>query len=692
MYVRLSNVRRGARIYRYVQLVESFRRPDGTPTNRVVANLGALDDLAIENLRAALAASREHKAVVLPDGDAGAARPRAQVHANLRYLDIAVLLHVWRDLDLGRLLETALPRADRTVPASDIITALVLQRCVAPGSKLAAERWYPTTALPELQAIEPGRFNNSRVHRALSALEQGEEALQNALPRQMKSKVGAFTALFIDATDTWFVGQGPPMAEKGRDKEGLYRRRIGLVMLCDQRGFPLRWHTLDGRYHDPTALAEMAREVAALPWTKGVPIAMDRAAGHAGATENLHDNGTLYITALPDSELMSSGVPIPWASLDLLQTEATPEGIRTRLLAAGFTPGRGDRFILDLGVFKKSRSQRGSHVSIATASLWMLDAIEAGPTTAHVAAHMQTSTHHVRRHAHLVSLTAEVRRRIVAEEVDRLNLADLLRIARSAPEKQEALLDSLLAEPGRKRHTSRIRVASDYPARAVISFGPERFLADRQRDQEHVADVEALLVDINRRLAHRSNRRSDGSALAEVEHRLRKHGLGSVFTVQIEGAGAGRRVALVRNEAAWARRRRGDGINVILAHADVPGTGPDLVAQYFAKDAIEKDFQTIKSLIELRPIHHRSDMKVRAHVAVCVLALLLLRALEDRISLSSARALEVLEAVRLNQLVEGKTPFYTVTKPSADAAALLATLKLTDLVDDAKVCGQITPR
>jgi hypothetical protein len=53
---------------RYAQLVQSFRRDDGVPAQRVVANLGALSDREVANLRLALAASREGKAVVLRAG------------------------------------------------------------------------------------------------------------------------------------------------------------------------------------------------------------------------------------------------------------------------------------------------------------------------------------------------------------------------------------------------------------------------------------------------------------------------------------------------------------------------------------------------------------------------------------------------------------------------------------------------
>lgn len=66
---------------------------------------------------------------------------------------------------------------------------------------------------------------------------------------------------------------------------------------------------------------------------------------------------------------------------------------------------------------------------------------------------------------------------------------------------------------------------------------------------------------------------------------------------------------------------------VLTAHPDVPGTASDLIDMYFEKDVVEKDFQTIKSAVELRPVHHQTDIKLRAHVTICMLALLLQRIL-----------------------------------------------------------------
>ena len=63
---------------------------------------------------------------------------------------------------------------------------------------------------------------------------------------------------------------------------------------------------------------------------------------------------------------------------------------------------------------------------------------------------------------------------------------------------------------------------------------------------------------------------------------------------------------------------------------------------------LEKDFQTIKSLVKLRPIYSYTDPKVQAHVALCILALLVQRSLEQRLraaglSLSAPACIDILK-------------------------------------------------
>src|SRR3990172_2046877 len=104
MHLRVSRVRRNGKRYEYAQLVESYRRDDGMPAHRVVANLGSLSPDQIDNLKAALAASRRGERVAVATRPSRAPKPQV----TLRYLDLAVLLELWRGGKLHDLLEQLL--------------------------------------------------------------------------------------------------------------------------------------------------------------------------------------------------------------------------------------------------------------------------------------------------------------------------------------------------------------------------------------------------------------------------------------------------------------------------------------------------------------------------------------------------------------------------------------------------------
>lgn len=109
--------------------------------HRVLSNLGSLSEIEIENLRVALRASREGKAVVL---SSRSRHKPAKILDNLRYLDIAVLLRIWKQWGLTECLEQLMPKGEADLSPATVVAALTIQRCVAPGSKLFATQWIPT--------------------------------------------------------------------------------------------------------------------------------------------------------------------------------------------------------------------------------------------------------------------------------------------------------------------------------------------------------------------------------------------------------------------------------------------------------------------------------------------------------------------------------------------------------------------
>lgn len=726
MHLHISRVRRNGKSYAYAQLVQSFRRPDGMPSQKVVANLGRLDDLQIQNLRAALQASRNNERVVLREQLLPAAARFIKPTQNLRYLDVAVLLQLWQQWGLDELLEQVLDGGDATVKPADVVAALVLQRCVDPGSKLYAERWFPRTALPELLGIAPSSFNNTRLHRVLEQLDRAQEPLMRRLPELYRKRQGEFVSLFLDITDTSFVGNGPVLAEKAKTKQGTVERKIGIVLLCNERGYPLRWHVLAGKQAEPPAMHSVFEEIRGLSWVGNAPVVCDRAMGASAELLKLLRTQVQFVTALRVNEYAAYTNDIPYGCVAELEPAAKPpdKGADPCIQeAAACVQQAGMQYVsptlnvLDLGVVERDAVLQGPVLSdaqtdIVVTALRMArklrTMVQEGDveTYASAARRLGMTVAKGKWYRTLLKLDEGIQQDILHGKASTLSITKLEKLARlrdSAAQRQQ--FEQLLACSTKQAvSTPAAEQAPTEPpcplrVRAVVCFNPRLFAEKRRLAQQQLDSVRAYVCELNRKLTRPRCRRQRRHIEAELDRMLRRRSLLDVYRVEVRK----QRFAddTMRYQAQveldldkWQRRRRYDGFNVVVAHPEVARSAVELAELYREKDAVERDFRVIKSLVKLRPVWHRTDEKVRAHVTLCMLALLLERTLNDKLARHTPeRAIETLRTCCLNRFESGASQsHYVVTQPDDEQMALLRQLGLEAVVDDDEIAATLRPR
>ena len=110
----------------------------------------------------------------------------------------------------------------------------------------------------------------------------------------------------------------------------------------------------------------------------------------------------------------------------------------------------------------------------------------------------------------------------------------------------------------------------------------------------------------------------------------------------------------------------------------------DAVRLYKDLTDVERVFANLKDVIELRPIYHRTDARVEAHIFVAALAFLLHRAIEKklkaaRLDVSATEALSALKSVRVVDIDLGDgTTKRSVTAGTPRAAAVLRALGIAN--------------
>ena len=158
----------------------------------------------------------------------------------------------------------------------------------------------------------------------------------------------------------------------------------------------------------------------------------------------------------------------------------------------------------------------------------------------------------------------------------------------------------------------------DYPDERLIACRNPALAAERARKrQDLLAATEKQLAAIKKRVAAGTLAGADdiGEAYGKA---IGKYKMGKHFRREITNT----HFDFERDQARIAAEAALDGIYVLRTNVDAEILDPAaVVAGYKNLANIERDFRIIKSDdLDLRPIHHRLDDRVKAHVLICMLA------------------------------------------------------------------------
>ena len=161
----------------------------------------------------------------------------------------------------------------------------------------------------------------------------------------------------------------------------------------------------------------------------------------------------------------------------------------------------------------------------------------------------------------------------------------------------------------------------DYPGERLIVCRNPLLAAERARKREALLEATERELDrVVRATRRERNPLADPETIAvRADRALRSRKVGKHFDTEIAGDG---RFAYARNEERIAAEAALDGIYVI--RTNVPAgelPAEEAVRSYKRLSRVERAFRSYKSVdLKVRPVHHRLEGRVRAHVFLCMLA------------------------------------------------------------------------
>lgn len=211
---------------------------------------------------------------------------------------------VWRRLGIRDALARLLKDRGFSVPVERVLFALVAQRALAPGSKLAAEAWVADQAhVDGLPSVE-----SQQLYRAMDFLLDAHDAIQREVFWSVRNLFNLeVDVIFVDTTSTYFEIEGEdepdddeddgdePFRRRGHSKDSrpdLAQAVIGFAVTRD--GIPVRCWVWPGNSVDSKLVDEVKRDLN--EWKLGrVVMVMDTGFNSEKNRRTLQGAGDAYI-------------------------------------------------------------------------------------------------------------------------------------------------------------------------------------------------------------------------------------------------------------------------------------------------------------------------------------------------------------------------------------------------------------
>jgi transposase len=279
-------------------LLRRSYREGGVVKKETVANLSHLPEEVIELIRMALRGER-----LVPAGEA------FEIERSLPAGHVEAALRMARRLELSRLLDRARSR-ERA-----LCVAMIVQRVIGPGSKLAMTRTFQQSTLASELSIEGA--DEDELYAALDWLLERQQRIESALARR-HLKDG--TLVLYDVSSSYFEGRCCPLAQLGYSRDG--RRGLPQIvygLVCAPDGCPVAVEVFEGSLHDDKTLPSQIDKLKPRFGLSSVVVVSDRGMVTKANLARLRETtGGSWITALkaPQVNKLVTGGDLQLSLLD----------------------------------------------------------------------------------------------------------------------------------------------------------------------------------------------------------------------------------------------------------------------------------------------------------------------------------------------------------------------------------------
>lgn len=254
MFIRIAKQKRGDKVYRHLQIAESFRDPDKgkAPRTRILAHLGTVEGLGEEQIEKLISGLQRAIGKQAAEPELLFAQDYGHIHA---------VGGAWDCLGLSAVLVRCGIAGRSVADVASLIRLLVINRLCDPCSKLALLDW--------LGSVWHDGQKPPSYHHLLRAMDRLIGIKDKAEPLLAQTFLGnreSVDLVFYDITSTYFEGDRSLLEEDFR-KYGYSRdhrrdrRQVVIGMVITGDGIPLCHHVFPGNTADKTTVVAVVTDL-----------------------------------------------------------------------------------------------------------------------------------------------------------------------------------------------------------------------------------------------------------------------------------------------------------------------------------------------------------------------------------------------------------------------------------------------
>jgi transposase len=599
MFPRISKSKKKSGTYEYLVISESFHVKGKGSTTRNIANLGNIKKFTQKNIESLI-----DGLIRLFKIEKYGLSDQVQILESLEHGSIIFWQKIWNKFDMSNEIKKIIKQKHKKmkIDAEKYIELMVINRCVAPLSKLGTTRWMEHTCYKAMRGYHDLKSDVEYFYRSMDYLLSIKDELEFALYEKMKTLFSINVKLtFYDITSSFFYTNICPIGKKGysRDKRPD-KEQIVIGVVTSFEGYPIKHFVFEGNTKDDTTVIDVVKKL--------------KDEYNIEETVFVGDRG--MITKLNLSTIEEQGFDY--------------------IMGVKFRQNEICEMLFDECEFEYKKYQDYRGLKIQEKNIAIKDFL-CWKTT---------------------KILSENNIKICDEKFDRFkeSIFSLKDEDEFNAKRMRKILTDVTAD-GKTRGRI-LRLIKKYDGqyekeiRTIICLNEERKAISKLKRELKVSNLSESLSEIF------SNAKTDDK-ICKAEKQIDKIFEGSMRRFRkffnIHRNEEDKAVDYTLNEGAVKENEKFDGVFVLTTNRH-DFKAEKVVDSYKNLKEVEMLFDDLKHFVDIRPIRHWLEIRVRSHVFLCMLALLLKRTLEINYIKGKA-TMHPLEEISKCKLVRYKVKF-----------------------------------